>query len=56
MIDQAFYAAQTFRQLKKMRVFQKTPGVREITFQDDRYNSAKAAHLLTRQIVLGMGL
>src|SRR5439155_24450889 len=55
MIDKAFHAAQTFRQRKQVRVFQKTPGSREITFQDDRYDSSKAAHLLTRQIVLRMG-
>src|SRR6266498_1358388 len=54
MIDEAFHAAQTFRQRKQARVLQKTPGAREIAFQNDRYDSAEAAHLLPRQIVLWM--
>jgi len=39
-----------------MRVFEKTLRSGEVRLQNDRYDSTEAAHLLTREIVLRMGL
>ena len=54
MIDQAFHAAQAFRQSKQVRVLKKTSRSGEISFQNDGDHSAKPAHLLPGQIVLWM--
>ena len=54
MIDQAFHAAQAFRQSKQVRVLKKTPRSGEVSFQNDGDHSAEPAHLLPGQIVLWM--
>ena len=54
MIDQAFHAAQAFRQSKQVRVLKKTPRSGEVSFQNDGDHPAEPAHLLPGQIVLWM--
>src|ERR1017187_6872393 len=56
MIDQAFDAAQTFRERKEMRVLKKPSRACEIGLQDDRHHSAESAHLNSREIMLRMRL
>ena len=54
MIDQAFHAAEAFRQGKQVCVLQKTARSGEVSFQNNGDHSAEPAHLLPGQIVLCM--
>src|SRR5207244_13615207 len=54
MVDEAFNAAETFRQREQLGVLEKTPRSRKVRLQNDGDHATETAHLLAGQIVLRM--
>ena len=54
MIDQAFDAAQAFRERKQVRILQESSRPFKIRFQNNRHNPAESTHLLAGEVMMRM--